>query len=419
MMVSAAQLTAAAAIWISISVPPSQARFPDGPNQQCADDAGPPWMDDGPTPYYKGFAAKPKLPGGQCPSPLRAACEAKGVLSAFHNGPISCGGKGWFCTIVDQPGHRMPGAGPGIRFPDNNFHFCAADDDAHIGHCHGSDAEDTYGWWVRDHWHRNYAGKLRCCCDWEGGTTGYVDRCDYRKHVTPQVLKNCRDANEEHNVDWGPGCGRPRTSPPDDQCWEMEGFGPGPLEDGGNGDIDNDTSEPTEEDGDGGNECNPNLTDKLICKSGKTGKSWSICKNIRERKYCPAGMALCGNGRCFKSTRFCGGSGVKIPKRPCDDEDEGVEEEEGGGELDDECSKMSCDKGGALCLRRKCQGMDNCALKRDEDDTLACAARNSVSSEELCQALNRAKNRWTRGWCRTEPECRIKRRGKKLVCISR
>mmetsp|Transcript_96662 Transcript_96662/g.207421 ORF Transcript_96662/g.207421 Transcript_96662/m.207421 type:complete len:468 (-) Transcript_96662:61-1464(-) len=210
--------------------------FPDGPNQQCHDDAGPPWMDDGPVPYYAGYPNKPVLPvTGECPPPLSAACAAKGALAAHMDGPVACGGKGWFCRIFDQPGHRMPGMSGG-RFPDSNFASCNQTDTAHDldGHCHGSDVDDVYGWWVRDHWHRNYAGSLKCCCNWEA-TIGVVNRCDYRKHVTPDALETCRDANEEHNVDWHPDCTIEHFNnykePPAETCWELTSFGPGSFED--------------------------------------------------------------------------------------------------------------------------------------------------------------------------------------------
>eukprot|EP00931_Biecheleriopsis_adriatica_P121364 TRINITY_DN96448_c0_g1_i1.p1 TRINITY_DN96448_c0_g1~~TRINITY_DN96448_c0_g1_i1.p1 ORF type:complete len:554 (+),score=64.73 TRINITY_DN96448_c0_g1_i1:75-1736(+) len=210
--------------------------FPDKPNQQCQDDAGPLWVDDGPTAYYEGFPNAPVLPAsGKCPAPLSSACMRKGALAAHMDGPVDCGGKGWFCRITDQPDHRMPGAGS--SFPDSNFASCNQDlregDHDEDGHCHGSDVDDTYGWWVRDHWHRNYAGKLKCCCDWNA-TIGVVNRCDYRKHVTPEVLPTCRDANEEHNIDWGPGCTYEHflnyREPPAETCWEVTSFGPGPFD---------------------------------------------------------------------------------------------------------------------------------------------------------------------------------------------
>merc|ERR1712117_502687 len=58
------------------------------------------------------------------------------------------------------------------------------------------------GWWVRDHWHRGYAGRLKCCCSAPGSKNnwepaGVVNRCDYRARVTVGA-DNCRDANEDH-----------------------------------------------------------------------------------------------------------------------------------------------------------------------------------------------------------------------------
>lgn len=213
------------------------AGFPDGPNQQCRDDAGPPWEDDGPIAYYVGFPNTPILRNGKCPPAVEAACQQKGALAAHLDGPIDCGGRGWFCRINDQAGHRAPGFSGG-RFPDSNYASCNQADTDHDldGHCHGSDEESAYGWWIRDHWHRNYAGSLKCCCGWEEALTGVVNRCDYRKYVSPSVRPGCRDANEEHDVDMHPGCTQDDflnyAEPPAEQCWEVMSFGPGPYEDG-------------------------------------------------------------------------------------------------------------------------------------------------------------------------------------------
>jgi hypothetical protein len=95
------------------------------------------------------------------------------VRSAFLDGPIQCGGKGWFCRILRQDDWKNKDG-----FQDSNFAQCNTENpDEHdeSGHCHGSDADDTYGWWVRDHWFRGYAGSLHCCCDWER-THGIVNR---------------------------------------------------------------------------------------------------------------------------------------------------------------------------------------------------------------------------------------------------
>lgn len=175
------------------------AASPDGPSQQCMDDAGPIWADDieyfGNNAYSHGTPAAPKLlDDGSCPSPLQKACDEKGPQRAFLEGPAQCGGKGWFCRIMEQTGWSNP------DYSDRNFAHCNAtdaDERDNDGHCHGSDTDNVFGWWVRDHWFRGYAGTLHCCCDWET-TKGLVNRCDYRKYVAESELDTCRDANEEH-----------------------------------------------------------------------------------------------------------------------------------------------------------------------------------------------------------------------------
>jgi len=427
-------------------------RFPEGPNQQCRDDAGPPWTDDGKTAYYVGFSAKPKLLGnGACPLPLRSSCEKKGALAAFHDGPVNCGGKGWFCIITRQKGHRNPEVKANkdgtFPFPDSNFAFCPQNDHDRDGHCHGSDEDDVYGWWVRDHWHRNYAGKVKCCCGWES-SAGVANRCDYRKKVTPAVLKNCRDANEEHKVDWHPSCkGDWRSkAPPADQCWEMEGFGPGPGndapgggDDGGDKDDGNDGGDEDEggdEDGEEGNDkCNPNRHTGLVCKSGKKfafGR-WEACgrgiNKLKGRRYCPAGWAMCANGKCFRSAALCGSAGIKYAEDPCDDDDDNENEdptEDGGdgededpkgdGDAEDLCSELVCNNGNALCTRRRCQKNKECAVSKSEG-VITCVSRASTTPSDLCRALNRRKNFFTKQWCRTEPACKLMKARGKLRCI--
>jgi len=479
-------------------------RFPEGPNQQCRDDAGPPWVDDGETAYYVGFSAKPKLLGnGECPLPLRSSCEKKGALAAFHDGPVNCGGKGWFCIITRQKGHRNPEVKANkdgtFPFPDSNFAFCPQNDHDRDGHCHGSDKEDVYGWWVRDHWHRNYAGKVKCCCGWES-SAGVANRCDYRKKVTPAVLKNCRDANEEHKVDWHPSCkGDWRSkAPPADQCWEMEGFGPGAGNDapgndggGGGGDKDGDGDENGEggngndapgndgggdggdkdgdgdENGEGGNgndapgndgggdggdkdgdgdengdegndKCNPNRHPGLVCKSGKKfgfGR-WNACgrgiNKLKGRRYCPVGWAMCANGKCLRSSALCGTAGVKYVEDPCDGDDgnededptedgddgDGNEDEDpkDDGDAEDVCSGLVCNNGNALCTRRRCQKNKKCAVSKSEG-VITCASRASTSASDLCRALTRRKNFFTKQWCRTEPACKLMKARGKLRCI--
>jgi len=202
------------------------AKSPDGPSQQCADDAGPPWQDDDVVPW----AASPALPVtdtfGQCPKPLQGACQSKDLKRAFLEGPVDCGGRGWFCRIAPQEGWKNP------FYNDRNFAHCNttdADERDNDGHCHGSDVDNVYGWWVRDHWFRGYAGSLHCCCDWNG-LKGLVNRCDYRKYVSPTVLETCRDANEEHQKGYDGSCEAHSSIPfeepvgKSDQCWTVYNF---------------------------------------------------------------------------------------------------------------------------------------------------------------------------------------------------
>lgn len=215
-------------------------------DQMCQDDAGPPWVDEEEAygrgkRYHTDSKAIPLLKSdGTCPDPLQQACAMQSnPLTAFLEGPVQCGGKGWFCRIVPQEGHGKTGS----RFPDLNFAHCNRTEDEAgdvDGHCHGSSEESTYYWWVRDHWHRNYAGRLRCCCDW-GATLGVVSRCDYRAMIPEGMVDQCRDANEDHtgpgsgfSLGFEAGCpeyGVPVTEPPEDQCWEVLNFAPGDAED--------------------------------------------------------------------------------------------------------------------------------------------------------------------------------------------
>lgn len=288
-----------------------QFKHPEGPSQQCRDDAGSPWGDDSPNyRYFDGYAFKANLnKGGKCPTPLAKACEDKGVIAAYHDGPVDCGGRGWFCIIEDQPGHRMPERGiKNGKFPDANFAFCDQKDFEHDrdGHCHGSDVADTYGWWVRDHWHRNYAGKIRCCCGWGnadrgGQMDGYVNRCDYRKHVTPKVLPKCRDANEEHKVDWHSNCEK-LTKPDPAQCWSWTGFGPANLD----GPPDNENDENEEEDDDEEEkvlECSDFRKPRKCKKRG--GCQWDKKEKQCSKKQAKVNCASIKKKRKCKKNKLC------------------------------------------------------------------------------------------------------------------
>ena len=97
---------------------------PDGPSQQCQDDAGPPWVDDIENfpngRYHDNWPVTPMLPeDGECPGPLRSACAQKPVKAAYMDGPVVCGaGVGWFCRIIEQPNWYNP------QFEDHNFGHC-------------------------------------------------------------------------------------------------------------------------------------------------------------------------------------------------------------------------------------------------------------------------------------------------------
>jgi hypothetical protein len=207
---------------------------PEGPSQFCRHDAGPPWADDAEHfpggRYHDASPAAPLLaPGSECPAPLTAACSRKGAKAAHLDGPVDCGGRGWFCRSLKQR-QWVPAGG----FRDANFAHCNvsdADERDDDGHCHGSSADDTYGWWVRDHWFRGYAGTLHCCCDWRA-TAGLVNRCDYRRHVDEADVGSCRDANERHGLGYEDGCAAhasvPFVDPLDSgalaECWSVASF---------------------------------------------------------------------------------------------------------------------------------------------------------------------------------------------------
>ena len=221
------------ALLLALALPLTSAVAPEGPSQQCADDAGPPWEDDvehfGVSDYFEASPARAVGDGDDCPAPLATACAAKGKLAAFLAGPIDCDDRGWFCRI-----ERQDGFVPSDGFRDSNFAHCNrtnADESDADGHCHGSDGDETYGWWIRDHWFRGYAGRLTCCCDWNA-LKGLTNRCDYRRPVsTGSDLQTCRDANEDHGLSFEGTCGAHADVAFDDpalradgQCWSVESF---------------------------------------------------------------------------------------------------------------------------------------------------------------------------------------------------
>jgi len=213
-------------------------------NQQCQDDAGTPYLDDdeiyGGKKYHDGSKAIPILVGpnkDECPSPLETACATRETKkTAYLEGPLECGGNGWFCRILEDPNWKdinLKG--------DLNFGYCNSTSSAESdqsGHCHGSSHDETYYWWLRDHWFRQYNGRLRCCCGWTGKDAvtngGIANRCDYRRLVTKdEDVSKCRDANEEHGLGWEGGCDEDKLDeqmgkpiPEDDaKCWEVHNFG--------------------------------------------------------------------------------------------------------------------------------------------------------------------------------------------------
>ena len=126
-------------------------------NQACRDDAGPPYEDDSETfgtngeKYHDGSSAFPVLQSdGQCAKPLQDACASRPTFkTAYLEGPISCGDKGWYCRIYKDDDNGWPNIN---LSGDVNFGLCnstASFEDAGYdqdGHCHGSDNDSTYYW---------------------------------------------------------------------------------------------------------------------------------------------------------------------------------------------------------------------------------------------------------------------------------
>ena len=63
---------------------------------------------------------------------------------------------------------------------------------------------------------------------WGEPMYGLVNRCDYRKPVSPSEVANCRDANEEHDVDFNPTCAeyplKPDPVTNGGMCWTVRSF---------------------------------------------------------------------------------------------------------------------------------------------------------------------------------------------------
>ena len=212
-------------------------------------DAGPPFGDDSETypdggKYHDGSPAFPVLQDGECAGPLKSACVQRDtVKQAYLEGPISCGDNGWYCRIMPDPNWPTENLLSDVNFghcnTTVNFADAGYDQD---GHCHGSAKDNTYYWWVRDHFFRAYNGRLRCCCGWYEGTSStpmygrrIANRCDYRRQVTREEdISRCRDANEDHGLGFDDiGCDSQykesqlnKPIPEDDGiCWEVGRFG--------------------------------------------------------------------------------------------------------------------------------------------------------------------------------------------------
>merc|ERR1712157_23883 len=149
------------------------------------------------------------------------------------------------------------------------------------GHGHGSSGDSTYYWWVRDHWHRGYNGRLRCCCGWyEGGDTPLysgriANRCDYRRLVTKdENLEDCRDANEDHGLGYDDiGCNKKYESQigsvipeSDAQCWELSKFG---FSEGDDDKDEDDKDEDDEDEDEDEEECEEDPKTEFLFKYNK------------------------------------------------------------------------------------------------------------------------------------------------------
>lgn len=189
-----------------------------------------------------------------CPGPLAPACETyveeglsaeDAALKAFMEGPVDCGGLGFFCLMSQDPAGvdgGMTGT-PGDQFINNrNVGFCVdRDEDRQINwndlsrqpnnndaHCHGSEFDTSYEGVLNDHYYRPYRGTITCCCglqnDDEDGkwapAKDYISRCDYRGETANDAAKNFER-----------GCGRdmfdfiPKDAFPNEKCWTLDNFG--------------------------------------------------------------------------------------------------------------------------------------------------------------------------------------------------
>jgi len=363
-------------------------------NQFCRDDAGPAYLDDDETfpnggKYHDGSPAIAILQDGECAEPLKQACSDRPTKkTAYIEGPIACGDKGWYCRIRPDP-ENWPTEN---LLGDVNFGHCNTTDAFkgwgydQDGHCHGSSKDNTYYWWMRDHWHRRYNGQLRCCCGWADDSSanpmyaGRIgNRCDYRRQVTEsENISKCRDANEEdvnnkpHGLTYEKGCKEKYKSqigtpiPEDDSiCWEIQNFGaPGDDYSGDSGDDDE--------------ECD-NVKNKKTCKK-KDECSWDKTKRkcVETDDEKPTCEDINTKGKC---KRVCTWNGNKKNGKCVETGDEKPR-------CEDSNSKSKCKKvKGCTWDRRE----NDCV---EEDEEWKCAdikLKNDCREVEECDWKGRKK----------------------------
>lgn len=211
--------------------------------QQCDNDDGPRFENDamnfGNGRYHTGGSATAVLQNGACAAPLQGACSSHNDnTQAYLEGPIDCGGNGFFCTVVEQDDWE-----PRELLRNANFGYCnsteafASHEYEADGHCHGSNDDSTYYWVLRDHWFRQYNGRMRCCCNWNSGDDNlfegrFTNRCDYRRMIPKRREGDCVQANRNAgNYEGGCDSSLETTQvgspvPEDDsKCWEITHFG--------------------------------------------------------------------------------------------------------------------------------------------------------------------------------------------------
>lgn len=147
-------LSLLAVLCTSVNLSKADINWPEY-NQQCRDDAGPPYLDDGSTfgngKYHDGSAAIPVLlDTGECAKPMQNACAIRPTpKTAYLEGPLSCGNNGWYCRIYNDEANGWPNVNLNSDVNFGNCNSTNSFDDAGFdqdGHCHGSDDDSTYYW---------------------------------------------------------------------------------------------------------------------------------------------------------------------------------------------------------------------------------------------------------------------------------